>query len=414
MGFSFRPLLFVVLIASACSGSSDGDVGVQGTAPSATSPGSAAVGPGTTSTTTTVPPVTTEPAAPLLGLDLEIVARGVERPIFVTAPIGDDRAFIAGQDGSIHILDGELVAEPFLDIQADVESAGLEQGLLGLAFHPRYADNGRFFVYYTNTRGQSELAEYAALSDTAGDPASAKTLLTVPQPAANHNGGMLQFGPDGYLYLALGDGGGANDQFGNGQRSDTLLGTILRLDIDNGDPYAVPPDNPFATNGNGAPEVWAYGLRNPWRFAFDFEGGTIVIGDVGQDSDEEVNVVDSSLAGLNYGWPSAEGDRCAVADCSGFVGPAVSYDHGEGCSVTGGFVYRGAAMPELAGHYFYSDWCGGWIRSFTWTGESASDHKDWTTDVGVVGQVTSFGHDGAGELYVTTGEGLVLKLVPVR
>ncbi|MDH3470419.1 MAG: PQQ-dependent sugar dehydrogenase [Acidimicrobiia bacterium] len=415
MGIPFRPMVFVALVVAASACSSDSDVAVQQrTGPEPTSPGTAVVGPGTTSTTTTMAPVTTEPAAPLLGLELEVVASDIDRPIFVTAPPGDGRLFIVSQGGSILIYDGELATEPFLDIRADVESGGLEQGLLGLAFHPRYADNGRFFVYFINARGQSELAEFSAISDTMAEPESAKTLLTVAQPASNHNGGMLAFGPDGYLYLALGDGGGADDQFGNGQRPDTLLGTILRLDIDSGDPYAIPPDNPFATSGNGAPEVWAYGLRNPWRFAFDFEGGTIVIGDVGQGAREEVNVVDASVAGLNYGWSSAEGDRCLVDDCSSFVDPALTYDHGQGCSVTGGFVYRGAAMPELGGHYFYSDWCGGWIRSFSWNGDATSDQKDWTSDLGTVGQVTSFGHDDAGELYVTTGAGLGLKLVPVR
>lgn len=414
--------LSLALLAGACSGGSGDAEETAVEAPSAAPPtteapttvASVPTRPGSTVTSpAAAPPTTAAPSAPLLGLGLDTVVGGLDKPIFVTAPAGDDRIFIVAQDGLIYIFDGDLVAEPFLDIRADVDSGGLEQGLLGLAFHPAYADNGRIFVHYTNNNGDTQVVEYAAVSNTSADPASARTLLEVDQPAANHNGGMIQFGPDGYLYVGLGDGGAANDRFGNGQRTDTLLATILRLDVNGGDPYAIPPDNPFITGG-GAPEVWAYGLRNPWRFAFDFAGGTLTIGDVGQDSREEVNVVSADRGGLNYGWPEAEGDLCLATDCSTFVAPALTYDHGVGCSVTGGFVYRGDAIPELEGHYFYSDWCAGWIRSFRWTGAEATDLRDWTQDLGLVGQVTSFGHDAAGELYVTTGDGSVLKLVPVR
>jgi glucose/arabinose dehydrogenase len=309
--------------------------------------------------------------------------------------------------------DGELTSEPFLDITGDVDSGGNEQGLLGLAFHPGYADNGRFFVYVTNNGGDTEVLEYRVSDDpNRADAGSQRELLEVVQPASNHNGGMLEFGPDGYLYVGLGDGGGADDQFGNGQRPDTLLGTILRLDVDSFEPYAIPPDNPFV-DGGGAREVWAYGLRNPWRFSIDAATNTLYIGDVGQSRFEEIDAVDLGLGGLNYGWPAAEGNDCREGDCSGFTAPVLTYGHGEGCSVTGGYVYRGEAMPELDGHYFYADWCGGWVRSFRFDG-TVSDEIDWSSELGAIGAITSFGTDTAGELYIATGEGTVFKLVPVR
>ncbi|MFQ5947999.1 MAG: PQQ-dependent sugar dehydrogenase [Acidimicrobiia bacterium] len=412
-----RSLLAVLtLVATACGGAST----QSDTTESAVTTPPPPIGPGTTSTTapSTTTTSTTEPLSPLRGLALETVGRRFQEPVFAIAPLTDDRLFVVEKAGVIRVIAaGELLERPFLDITADVGSRGLEQGLLGLAFHPDYEENGRFFVYYTDLEGASRLLEYHASDDAdRADPASSKLLLTVPQPASNHNGGMLQFGPDGYLYVALGDGGGAGDQFGNGQRPDTLLATILRLDVDAGDPYAVPPDNPFV-GGDGANQVWAYGLRNPWRFDIDQEEGLIYIADVGQDAWEEISIVPITGGGLNYGWPITEGFECFRSDpcdTGGLVQPVLTYGHGEGCSVIGGFVYRGRDIPELEGHYFYGDWCGRWVRSFRYENGAIADQRDWTADLGEVGQILSFGVDAQGEIYVTTGEGPVYRLVARR
>ncbi len=395
------------LLATACGGDDEDSA-------SATSAATIPTGPGTTA-----PPVTMAAGSRgIVGvtLEAETVVRRADEVVFVTAPEGDDRLFLVERDGRIGIVrDGERLVGPFLDIADKVTAAGLEQGLLGLAFHPRYPLDGRFYVDFTDPRGDTRIVEYRVSDDPdRADPGSARILLIVDQPAGNHNGGMLQFGPDGYLYVGLGDGGAANDRFGNGQRSDTLLGTILRLDVDAAEPYSIPPDNPFV-GGGGAAEVWAYGLRNPWRFDIDPATALIYIGDVGQDAVEEINAVPWDAAGVNYGWPVLEGDDCFAddgCDPADFQGPVHSYRHGEGCSVIGGFAYRGLAMPTLHGHYFYGDWCGGWVRSFRVEGGRAVDHRDWSADLGTIGQVTSFGMDGFGELYVTTTDGLVLKLVP--
>jgi glucose/arabinose dehydrogenase len=364
----------------------------------------------TESTTTTTLPV-------LTGLAYEKVAEGFAFPVFVDAPPGDDRLFVVTKDGVIHIIkDGAVLVEPFLDISEPTRNDG-EQGLLGLAFHPDYASNGRFFVHYSDRHGDTKVFEYR----TSGNPDLAdletgRLIFFTTQPASNHNGGMLAFGPDGYLYVALGDGGGANDRYGNGQRPDTVLGTLLRLDVDEpSGEYAVPADNPFV-DGGGAPEVWAYGLRNPWRFSFD--GDMIYIGDVGQNRWEEIHVAPAGQPGINYGWPIMEGTNCfspsTNCDPTGLDIPAVEYSHGEGCSVTGGYVYRGSAIPELAGRYFYSDWCGGWLRSFLYQDGAATDLQDHTDEVGGLASVSSFGTDGFGELYMTTAGGDVWKLVAVR
>ena len=409
-------IVFALLAASCGENGTPSDPQIVTTAVP-TSRATPPIGPGVTTTVPT--PATTAPTLdlpPLQGLAVDVVTRELDKPVFAAAPPGDDRLFVVEQDGLIRILVGEeLVAEPFLDIDSLVESRNLEQGLLGLAFHPAYARNGRFFVYYTDNGGHSRLVEYSVGDDpNRADPDSAKLLLGVNQPASNHNAGMLAFGPDGYLYVGLGDGGGANDQFGNGQRPDTLLGTILRLDVDAADPYAVPPDNPFV-EGGGAAEVWAYGLRNPWRFSID--GDLLYIGDVGQNDREEVDVISLKAAGTNLGWPIFEGSTCLEVDDCGqgdFTGPIVEFDHAEGCSIIGGAVYRGSAIPELAGHYFYSDWCGGFVRSFRFDGGTAADQTDWTTDLGTLGQVLSMGTDGAGEMYAMNADGFLYKFVPVR
>ena len=407
------PILVLALLAAAC-----GDDSAVNTTAGPTTALDVPIGPGTTEPITTTTTPTTEPPAPLQGLDLETVARTLANPVLAVSPPGDQRLFVVEQPGRIRIIgDDGLLDAPFLDLTGQVESDGLEQGLLGLAFHPRYADNGRFFVYYTaESDGASRLVEYAVSDDPdRADTGSASLLISQAQPAANHNAGMLEFGPDGYLWVSLGDGGGANDQFGNGQDPSTILGTLLRLDVDSASPYAIPPDNPFV-DGGGDPRVWAYGLRNPWRFSIDHGARLLYVADVGQDEWEEISVAPFDDAGLNYGWPVLEGLECFKADScdsTGMVTPVVVYDHGEGCSVIGGYVYRGHAIPELAGHYFYGDWCGRWVRSFRHDGV-ASDQQDWTADFGDIGGVLGFGKDADGELYVLTQDGFVLKIVPVR
>src|SRR5690606_13651608 len=292
-------------------------------------------------------------------------------------------------------------------IRGRIQSGG-EQGLLGLAFHPSYGGNGWFYVNYTDTNGDTRIERYQVTADPyVADPASARLVLAIPQPFANHNGGMITFGPDGALYIATGDGGGSGDPGDNGQRLSSLLGKILRIDVDTQEPYAIPTDNPFRNVTAARGEIWAYGLRNPWRFSFDFEADRLFIADVGQNSWEEINVVPASRAGVNYGWSIMEGRHCFNAsgcNTTDMTLPVLEYPNGdEGCSVTGGYVYRGDAIPELRGHYFYSDFCGGWIRSFRVSGSTITDEQEW--DVGNIGMVLSFGEDAASELYVLTRGG---------
>ncbi len=408
--------LVLLLTLAGCSGEVQEPV-VPADAGSSTTVPADTIAPTTPATTATTLPATpapstttttTVPLPPLLGLAYEEVANDLGFPVFVDAPPGDDRLFIVSKAGRILVWkDGDVLEQPYLDIADLVRNEG-EQGLLGMAFDPAYAENGRFFVHYSDTGGDTVLASYTVSSDTdLADAGSAEILFEADQPASNHNGGMLAFGPDGYLYLALGDGGRANDAFGHGQRSDTVYGAILRFAVD---PFGPAPGNPYD-------EVWAFGLRNPWRFSFD--GDFLYIADVGQNAYEEINVVPAEASGLNYGWPITEALHCfsppSGCDVEGITLPVLEVEHGdEGtCSITGGYVYRGAAIPELDGHYFYSDYCGGWLRSFLWDGTTPVELRDWTADVGALGGVTSFGTDGAGELYVTAG-GSVLKIVPVR
>ena len=264
---------------------------------------------------------------------------------------------------------------------------------------------------FTDLAGNTRVERFAVSPDSsAADVSSAKLILGVGQPFSNHNGGLVAFGPDGMLYIGLGDGGSGGDPLAHGQNTGTLLGSLLRIDVDGGDPYAVPVDNPFI--GQAArDEIWGYGLRNPWRFSFDAVGGALYVADVGQNQWEEVNVVDRDQAGLNYGWNTMEGAHCfGSSTCSeqGLVLPAIEYSHSDGCSVTGGFVYRGSALPQLTGHYFYSDYCDGWLRSFRFSNGSIQDETEW--DVGAVGQVLSFGQDRDGELYVLAAAGRVYRI----
>ena len=349
-------------------------------------------------------------------LRLEIVARGLSDPLYLTAPAGDARLFIVEQAGRIRIVkDGRLLPTPLLDLRDSV-GAGGERGLLGLAFHPAYARNGRFYVDYTDKHGDTRIKRFAVSGDPdRADPASGTQLLFIAQPYANHNGGLVMFGPDGMLYVGMGDGGSGGDPHGNGQKRSTLLGKLLRLDVDGGDPYAIPADNPFLGAAGARPEIWATGLRNPWRFAFDRVTGLVYVADVGQNLWEELDIVPAARAGLNYGWNVMEGAHCYAGtgcDTTGLVVPALEYDHSYGCSIIGGFVYRGRASPALAGQYFFSDYCQGWLRSITYQNGRITARTLW--NVPRLGQVLSFGEDGAGELYVLSDNGNVYRIAEAR
>lgn len=352
-------------------------------------------------------PVPDEPPA------LRLVVEGVTNPVYLTAPSNTDRLFIVEKGGRIVVVEsGQLLGSPFLDISGLV-SRGSEQGLLSMAFHPDYAQNGFFYVYYTDVNGDTQVTRYSVSGDPrVAEPGSATPILAVGQPYSNHNGGLLLFGPDGMLYIGLGDGGSAGDPQGNGQDLGTWLGAILRIDVDGGIPYAVPSDNPFVNDPNALDEIWAYGLRNPWRFAFDAETNRLYIADVGQNAWEEVNVEAADQGGLNYGWNIMEGSSCfpsGSCNQSGLILPAVEYAHSPECSVTGGFVYRGAAIPALRGRYFYADYCAGWVRSVLYQNGTVTEETEWFDSLG---RVLSFGRDAAGELYVLTADGRVRKLVP--
>jgi glucose/arabinose dehydrogenase len=334
--------------------------------------------------------------------------------VYLTAPSGDTRLFIVEQPGRVRIVnDGLLLGTPFLDITDRVNFGG-ERGLLSLAFDPAYAANGRFYVYYTGAQGDIIVDRHTVTANPDAASATPTRVITIPhRDAGNHNGGLVMFGPDGLLYLGTGDGGGAGDQQNNAQNTASLLGKLLRVDV-SALPYVIPPGNPFVGR-DGADEIWAYGLRNPWRFAFDGGPGSarLYIADVGQGRWEEINAVDAATAGLNYGWRVTEGSQCFNpsdgCDASGHTLPVHEYSHTDGCSVTGGFVYRGAALTELSGHYFYADYCRGWIRSLRVVAGGAMEHQEWP--LGNVGSITSFGVDGARELYVVSSNGRVYRIV---
>ena len=345
------------------------------------------------------------------------VASGLSSPVHLAVPPGDARLFVVEQPGRIRIIqNGVLLPTPFLDIVAKVGSGG-ERGLLSVAFHPGYASNGHFYVNYTDPSGDTRIERYrvSAGDPNRADPASAKLILTVEQPYANHNGGLVLFGPDGMLYIGMGDGGSAGDPLGHGQNKGTLLGALLRIDVDRGDPYAIPPDNPYVGEPGARGEIWAIGLRNPWRFAFDPPTNRLYVADVGQNRYEEVNVVDPRTPGLNYGWNIMEGAHCypgGSCNTAGLVLPALEYTHDDGCSITGGVVYRGAAIPSLTGHYLYADYCAGWIRSFRYDGSSAIDRRQLFA--GGAGRILSFGQDAAGEVYVLSSNGRVYRIEPAE
>ena len=356
------------------------------------------------------------PPAPAAGLRLVEVASGLDQPLYLTAPAGDTRLFVVEQTGRIRIVSGgALLPTPFIDLSAKI-SAGGERGLLSMAFHPDYAHNGFFYVDYTDTQGDTRVERYhVGASANVADPASAQRVLTVAQPYANHNGGLVMFGPDGYLYVGMGDGGSGGDPQGNGQNPAALLGKILRIDVNGAAPYAIPPTNPFVGQTGKRPEIWFTGVRNPWRFSFDREAGLLYLADVGQNAWEEVNVTPAATGGLNLGWNLMEASHCyGGGGCSqqGLTLPVLEYSHADGCSITGGYVYRGSAVPAIRGHYFYADYCQGWIRSFRWDGSQAVDRRSW--DLGGIGNVTSFGEDAAHELYVTSANGRLYRFAPAE
>lgn len=347
-----------------------------------------------------------EQAAP--GIRLVTVRSGLDDALYVTAAPGQPgRLYVVQQSGRIRILDhGRLRATPFLDVSGSI-TAGGEQGLLGLAFHPDYASNGRFYVDYTNTSGDTRVVEYTRASANRADPGSARTLLGIDQPFPNHNGGDVAFGPDGMLYIATGDGGSGGDPLGNGQNTGSLLGKLLRIDVDGrsrGLEYGIPSDNPFASGG-GRPEIYSYGLRNPWRFSFDRVRGDLWIGDVGQGDVEEVDYRGKGRGrGANFGWNAFEGRRAfkgagAVRGAKP-VPPVAQYTHAVGCSVTGGYVYRGAKVRGLLGRYVYADFCSGRVWSMR-AGPRPGPVREETGRLGVkLSNVTSFGEGLGGELYL--------------
>jgi glucose/arabinose dehydrogenase len=354
-------------------------------------------------------------------LSIELLAQGLPALTFLAnAGDGSGLLYAVGQGGDISAVssDGDVQAEPFLDISERI-SAGGEQGLLGLAFHPDYESNGRFFVNYTDLRGDTVISEFARSDASAGmvlaDAGSERILLTIDQPYANHNGGMIAFGPDGYLYIGMGDGGSGGDPLGNGQSPRALLGKMLRIDVDNGDPYGIPSDNPFANDAGTAPEIWDFGMRNPWRFSFDRETGDLFIGDVGQSAQEEIDAEPAGQGGRNYGWNIMEGDRCygsSTCDQTGLTLPVFVNDRARGeCAIVGGYVYRGEQFPELRGTYVFSDNCSPTLWTLDAATAIATGHAD-AFQVGTAGDATSsFGEDEAGELYVVTLRGEVYRLV---
>ncbi len=339
--------------------------------------------------------------------ELQLFAEGFTSPVDI-AHAGDDRLFVVQQSGQIRILnaDGSINQTPFLNINSIISSGG-ERGLLGLAFAPDYATTGRFYIDYTNSAGNTVIARYTVSDNPDVANPDGTILLTIDQPFSNHNGGNIHFGPDGYLWISMGDGGSGGDPNGNGQNINALLGKILRIDV-SGETYTSPADNPFVGE-EGADEIWSYGVRNPWKFSFDRETGDVWIADVGQSAIEEINHRLSTEGGLNYGWRCYEGNNtyntsnCADADTMTF--PVASYNHTGGrCSITGGYVYRGSLYPNLTGTYFYADYCSGEIGVFA-LGQPA----EFVTELpGTF--ITTFGEDVNGELYVG-GSGKIYKII---
>jgi glucose/arabinose dehydrogenase len=389
----------VMLAATACSG------GSQGSGSSA-APTTAA--PSTAVPSTTAPPGNAEPSPTgnlaKARVRLQEVAR-LESPVGMALRRGDDGIYLIEQTGRVRVLHGgRMDPNPVLDVSNQIKASG-EQGLLGIAFSP---DGNFLYLDYTDTRGDTHIAEFAVRNGRP-DPSSQRNVITIAQPFANHNGGQLAFGPNGGLYIALGDGGSAGDPQGNGQNLDALLGKILRIDPrpSGGRPYGIPRDNPFVNRAGARPEVWDYGLRNPWRFSFDPDTKDLWIADVGQGTWEEVDHEPAGKGGRNYGWNRLEGNHRFEGDAPpGVVAPVLEYNHdGGACTIIGGSVYRGDAIPDLRGAYLYGDYCLGWVKAVPATGGSSRDLRI------NVPSLTSFGADQRGELFALSGQGQVFRIV---
>jgi len=404
-----RLILLLVLFVASCSGSSTGTPPPTPTTDSVTETSAPPTEVPATSTSESPAPTETPPGTGTFpdpnAYTWQAIVSGLQRPVDLQSD-GSGRLFVIEKAGRIRIIENnQLLSTPFLDVTDRVGSSSNEQGLLGLAFHPQYAENGRFFVNYTDLNGDTVIARFQVSSDpNAADPNSEVKLLGVDQPFANHNGGVLAFGPDGYLYAGLGDGGSQGDPRGNAQNTGVLLGKVLRLDVDSAEPYAVPGDNPF---GN---EVWVYGLRNPWRLSFDRSTDDLYIADVGQGQWEEIDFLPAgSPGGANFGWDHREGAHdYEGGGPEGMIDPVAEYSHSEGgCSVTGGYVYRGAALPEWNGIYLYGDYCTGFIWGLLRSGDGWQEQMLFDTQV----TITSFGQDSAGEIYLVGDNGEIYQLV---
>jgi glucose/arabinose dehydrogenase len=412
-------LLAVLVLATGCAGQNST---ARATPTKAVAP-SPLVSPSRSPTPSPLTPTTTRPDTD--SFKLTLVGAGLRSPVYATyAPGGLDRLFIVEQAGRIRVLkNGQLLSTPFLDIQSLVVSGG-ERGLLSVAFHPNFASNGVFVVDYTRASsnaadvGDTVIARYRVTPPAAdvANPSTGQTLLTIDQPQPNHNGGLVMFGPDGMLYIGMGDGGSAGDAGaghapqGNGQSLTTLLGKMLRIEVGRTGPYTVPGDNPSLGTGT-RPEIWAYGLRNPWRFSFDRATGDMYIGDVGQNAWEEIDVeLAPSAGGVNYGWPVWEGShRYRGGALVGDIKSTAEYSHAGGnCSVTGGYVYRGTRVPSLQGFYFYGDYCSGRLWSLVQLG--GQWHATLILDTDLF--ISSFGEDEAAELYIVDLRGSVYRFDP--
>jgi len=344
-------------------------------------------------------------------IGLESFATGITNPVeIVSAPTQDNRIFVVQQSGTVKIVnaDGSVVPENFINISTRITFGG-ERGLLGMAFHPQFTTNRYFFVFYNNLQGALTVSRFTANASNpnTADVNSEKILLTIPKPFTNHNGGSLHFGADGYLWISTGDGGNGGDPNNNSQNKNSLLGKLLRIDVNSGDTYSIPPDNPFVGT-DGADEIWAYGLRNAWKFSFDRLTNQVWIADVGQEVLEEINTVPATASGVNYGWRCYEGNNpyntanCASASTMTF--PVAQYDHSAGkCSITGGYVYRGSLYADLIGKYVFADYCSGQIgvlnnNTITWSTPSAGNN------------FTTFGEDNQKQLYVAASNGRIYKV----
>jgi glucose/arabinose dehydrogenase len=374
----------------------------------------------TSAATVAIPTDTSPPqtkAAPLIpspdSVSWAPVTGGLDHPVGLTnAGDGSGRLFVLEQRGRIRVIkNDQLLPLPFLDITDRVGMNGSEQGLLGLVFHPDYINNGFFYVDYTDAKANTVVARFKVSSNPdIADISSEKVLFNIKQPFPNHKGGELSFGPDGYLYIGMGDGGSEGDPLLNGQNLNTLLGTILRVNVDQGDPYSIPKDNPFV-NGGGWPEIWAYGLRNPWRFSFDRANGDLYISDVGQDKYEEIDYLPAgSPGGANFGWSYREGFHPYKGTPPAglkMVDPVWEYDHSQGCAIIGGAVYRGVNLPAWHGVYFYGDYCSGKVWGLK-RGSNGVWQSQLLFETGA--SITSFGLDEAGEIYLVDGKGTIYRL----